>query len=105
VTLFGVNLLPFIAFGLTAGALGMLGALICRQAIRKGRPAQAELKSMLREHEVECSGQIEQLRRKVAVLELQLPRPDVSPGYAVSRQSIGRREMQLIARISTLLRQ
>jgi hypothetical protein len=100
-----VSLLPFIVFGLTAGALGMLGALICLQAMKKSRPVHAELKSMLREHNVECAGQIEQLRRKVAALELQLSRPGVSAGDAVSRQGIGRREMQLIARISTVLHQ
>jgi hypothetical protein len=100
-----VTLLSFIVFGLIAGALGLLGALICLQAIRKGRPVHAELKSMLREHKVECSGQIEHLRRKVAALELQLSRPGVSPGDAVSSQLIGRREMRLIARISTILHQ
>jgi hypothetical protein len=100
-----VSLFPFIVFGLTAGALGLLGALICRQAIRKGRPALAELKSMLREHDVECTEQIEQLRGKVAVLELQLLRPGASPGDAGSKPAIGRREMQLIARISSVLHQ
>jgi len=78
-----MTLFPFIVSGLIAGAFGILGALICLRASR-----------MLREHKVECSAQIEQLRRGIAVLELQLPRP-----------GIGRREMQLIARISTVLGQ
>ena len=104
-TLFGMSLLPFIVFGLIVGALGILAALICRQAIRKGRPVDAELKSMLREHKVECSGQIEQLRRTVAALESQPVRPGVSPGDAVAKPGIGRRELQLIARISSVLHQ
>jgi len=69
-----MTLFPFIVLGLIAAACGMAGALI-------GRAAHAELRS-----------QVEQLRRSIAVLELQSPRP-----------ATGRRELQLIARISTVL--
>jgi hypothetical protein len=100
-----MTLLAFTVSGLIAGAFGILGALICLRASRNGRATHAELRSMLREHKVECSEQIEQLRRGIAALELQRPRPGMSPGEAVSRLGIGRREMQLIARISTVLLQ
>jgi hypothetical protein len=64
----------------------MLGVLIGLLALRKHRIA---VRSMLSEHKVECSGQIEQLR-----LELQVLRSGTPPEKA------GRREMQLIARLS-----
>jgi hypothetical protein len=69
-----------------AGVCGILVVLISLLVLRNSRAAHVEIKSMLREHKVECSGQIEQLR-----LELQLLRP--APGT-------GRREKQLLDRIS-----
>ena len=78
-----MTLLIFGVSSLIAGGCGMLVALICRRGLRNGQANHAELRS-----------QVEQLRRQVSVLELQFP-----------RAGIGRREMQLIARISTVLLQ
>jgi len=78
-----VTWFSFLVSGIIAGACGMVGASICRPALRNCRAAHVELRS-----------QIEQLRRSIAVLERQFPRP-----------GIGRREMELIARISTVLLQ
>jgi hypothetical protein len=72
----------FIEMGLMVALVGMLGCLIGLLALRKHRFA---VRSMLDEHKGECLGQMERLR-----LEVQLPRPE----------KIGRREMQLIARIA-----
>lgn len=65
-----MTLFSFIVSGLIAGAFGVLGALICQPALRNGRATHAELRSIMREHKVECSGQIELLRRSIAVLDL-----------------------------------
>jgi hypothetical protein len=75
--------------GLIVGILGILGVLTSLIALRKHRFA---VRSMMGEHKVECSGQIEHLR-----LELQLLRSGMPP------EKMGRREMQLIARISRTL--
>lgn len=119
--------------GLIAGVFGILGGLICLLALRNHRVAvektqaelRLELQSMLREQQVACSGQIAQLGRNVAVLELsaqnideaakggltrsvrsqamQLLRSGMSPESAASTLGIGRREMRLIARVSRTL--
>jgi hypothetical protein len=73
-----------------AGAFGIFGLLICLLALRQHRRA---VRSMLGEHKVECAEQIEQLRRSIAMPELQLVRPG----------KIGLRETQLIARISRIV--
>ena len=78
--------MSFLEPGPIIGIFGMLGALISLLALRKHRFA---VRSMLGEHKVECSGQIEHLR-----LELQLLRSGMPP------EKMGRREMQLIARIA-----
>jgi hypothetical protein len=75
--------------GVVVGVFGILGVPISLLALRKHRFA---VQSMLGRHKVECSGQIEQLR-----LELQLLRPGMQP------EKTGRREIQLIARISRAL--
>ena len=71
---------------LIVGIFGILGVLTSLIALRKHRFA---VRSTLGEHKVEFSGQIEQLR-----LELQFLRPGIPP------EKMGRREAQLIARIS-----
>jgi hypothetical protein len=120
----------FIDFVLIAGACGILTGSICLLALRRHRIAidrsHAELRSMLREQEVEWSARIEQLNRGMAILELraqnydevakggglthsvrlramQLLRSGMSPESAASTLGIGRREMRLIAGVSRTL--
>ena len=81
--------MTFLEPGPIIGIFGMLGVLISLLALRKHRFA---VRSMLGEHKVECSGQIEQLRQ-----ELQFLRPGMPP------EKMGRREMQLIDRISRVV--
>jgi hypothetical protein len=114
---------------LVAGSLGILGGLLCLLRLRKqgaalGR-AQAELRTLLGAHEIECSEKIEQLVHAMAVLEMsaqnideagkagltrsvrsqamQMVRRGISPDSAASTLGIGKHEMHLIARVSDAL--
>ena len=115
--------------GLIAGVTGILAAIVCLILFRRHRASaerqNREMTSLLRQHETECAGKIDQLGRSVAVLEssawniehlgqaaltrsrrseaMQLLRSGISPDTAASKLGIARREMHLIARIADIL--
>lgn len=118
-----------IDLGLIAGVTGILTAIAClvlwrkhhRSAVRRHQ----ELAALLEQHQTECCGKFDLLGRNVAALEssaqnierlgrgaltqsrrsqaMQLLRSGISPETAASNLGIARREMQLIARVSSIL--
>jgi hypothetical protein len=115
--------------GLMAGITGILMAAAClvlwRKYQRTTESRHQELAASLEQHRAECVEKMDQLGRNLAVLEtsaqnienlgeaaltrsrrshaMQLLRSGMSPETAAASLGIARREMRLIARVSSIL--
>src|SRR5438067_2115890 len=108
--------------GFIAGITGIVIAIMCLISFRKHK---LELSSVIRQHQTDCAGKCDQMKRNIAVLEssaqiieqhgrtaltrsrrseaMQLLRSGMPPDSAAAKLGIARREMRLILTISNIL--